>query len=100
MALPLRSHWYVSVTDDGFQVPGFAVSFLPTTVDPVIVGFGVAVSFFVAADAGETPISIAPTMTSSAMILKGTRHLVCRAESTMSSPLPTRCVQSQCTRTG
>ena len=35
-----RYHWYFSFTPDGFQVPAFAVSFLPTFAVPEIVGFG------------------------------------------------------------
>lgn len=65
IAVPDRSHWYVSATPDGAQVPGFAVRVRPTAAVPETTGVeGVSVpgaTAAVAADGQVTPRSEAPT---------------------------------------
>ncbi|MDQ1117278.1 hypothetical protein QE406_003287 [Microbacterium testaceum] len=43
ISVPLRRHWYANESGAGFHVPVTAVSFEPTVIDPVKVGFGVTV---------------------------------------------------------
>ncbi|WP_153003396.1 hypothetical protein [Microbacterium testaceum] len=43
ISVPFRRHWYAKESGAGFHVPVTAVSFEPTVIDPVKVGFGVTV---------------------------------------------------------